>query len=280
MAITPGQWMAQQQQAGRRLCLVLQGESEARGALLATRTVAQYCSLYGQTVAAELAADGPVILLLDPVNEPALVGLLQDPQRHWGWLGSLPGDDLSSAIGHWRDRLVVGPAGRQALYRFHDNRTLARALGHLPAQAWPAFLGPLISVCYWQGERWCCGDNPAPGAYPVPDPAPWLEVPNPRAREILQANILRYLLTEHSETLIQLAEFQDPRIWLEQVLEQARAWQWKRPEQLEFLVVRRLVEATGDVVIRWQPMRGEAAEDHFQRVVGEWRRVEREKQDA
>jgi hypothetical protein len=67
---------------------------------------------------------------------------------------------------------------------------------------------------------------------------------------------------------------------LAQVLEQARAWQWDRPEQLEFLVVRRLVEATGDVLVRWQPMQGEVAEDHFQRVVGEWRWVEREQQDA
>ncbi|MGC6373458.1 DUF4123 domain-containing protein [Pseudomonas sp. S2.OTC.A_B10] len=280
MEITSGQWMAQQQQAGRRLCLVLQGESEARGLLLATRTVAEYCSLYAETCVAELAADGPVILLLDHVNEPGLVGLLQNPLRNWGWLGSLPDDDLSDVTVHWRDRLVAGPTGRQALYRFHDNRTLARALVHLPAEDWPAFLGPLISVCYWQGERWRCGDNPAPGTYPVPDPAPWLEVPNPQSGAILQANILRYLLAEHSEALSQLAEFQDPRIWLEQVLEQARAWQWERPDQLEFLVVRRLVEATGDVVIRWQPMRGEVAEDHFQRVVEEWCRVGREKQDA
>ena len=280
MESAPGQWMAEQQQAGRRLCLVLQGESDARGVLLATRTVAEYCSLYGETVASEMSADGPMLLLLDHVNEPGLVGLLQNPQRNWGWLGSLPGDDLSGVTRHWRERLVVGAMGSQALYRFHDNRTLARALVHLPDQDWPVFLGPLISVCYWQGERWCCVDNPAPGAYPVPDPAPWLEVPNPQAAAILQANILRYLLAEYSEALSQLAEFQNPRIWLEQVLEQARAWQWERPEQLEFLVVRRLVEATGDVLIRWQPMRGEVAEDHFQRVVGEWRRVERGQQDA
>ncbi|XCY76427.1 DUF4123 domain-containing protein [Pseudomonas sp. CBR-F] len=280
MEIAPGQWMAEQQQAGRRLCLVLQGESDARGVLLATRTVAEYRCLFGETVASEMAADGPMLLLLDHVSEPALVGLLQNPQRNWGWLGSLPGDDLSGLTRHWRDRLVVGAAGSQALYRFHDNRTLARALVHLPARDWPVFLGPLIGVCYWQGERWSCVDNPAPGAYPVPDPAPWLEVPNPQAGVILQANILRYLLAEYSEALSALVEFQDPRVWLAQVLEQARAWQWDRPEQLEFLVVRRLLEATGDVLIRWQPMRGEVAEDHFQRVVGEWRRVEREQQDA
>lgn len=169
MEISPGQWMAQQQQAGRRLCLVLQDENDARGALLATRSVAEYRSLYVETVASEMAADGPMLLLLDHVNEPGLVSLLQNPQRNWGWLGSLPDDDLSGVTRHWRDRLVVGVAASQALYRFHDNRTLARALVHLPAQDWPVFLGPLISVCYWQGERWCCVDNPAPGCirYPI-----------------------------------------------------------------------------------------------------------------
>lgn len=108
MENAPGQWMAEQQQAGRRLCLVLQGESDARGVLLATRTVPEYRSLYGETVASEMAADGPMLLLLDHVNEPGLVGLLQNPQRNWGWLGSLPGDDLSGVTRHWRDRLVVG----------------------------------------------------------------------------------------------------------------------------------------------------------------------------
>lgn len=37
-----------------------------------------------------------------------------------------------------------------------------------------------------------------PGEYPVPVPAPWLNTPNPQAEVILHANILRYLLTEHS----------------------------------------------------------------------------------
>jgi hypothetical protein len=278
MDITPGHWMAQQQQAGRRLCLVFDGESEARQSLLATRSVSQYCSLYGETAVAELAAGGPMILLLEHIGEPALVGLLQKPETNWGWLGSLPGEDLSAVIRHWRQRLLVGPAGSRALYRFHDNRTLARALAHLPTRQWPTFLGPLIGVCYWQGERWCRGDNPEPGEYPPPDPAPWLDVPNPQAGAILQANILRFLLAEHSEALTRLVEYHDPRVWLAQVLEQARAWQWREPEQLEFLVVQRLAEMTGeDVVIQWRPMEGESAGDHFQRVVGQWRRVQGDK---
>jgi hypothetical protein len=269
----PGQWMARQQQAGRRLCLILEGCDEVRPLMLAVRTLAQYRGLYAETALAELETNGPVLLLLDQLSEPALLDLLQRPETNWGWLGSLPSEDLASVAQHWRDRLLVGAHGDQALYRFHDNRTLARALDHLPAEHWPVFLGPLISVCYWHDDRWQCGDNPAPGEYPVPAPAPWLSTPNPNASVILHANILRYLLAEHSEGLAALVEFQEPKIWLTQVLEQARDWQWSQPVQLEFLVVRRLEEATRSSVIRWQPKVGETPWDHFERVVEQWRVV-------
>jgi len=271
----PNQWMSQQLQAGRRLCLILEGSNAARQPMLAARGFPDYCSLYAQTPLAEIATAGPLILLLDQVGEPALLDLLQKPEMNWGWLGSLPNVDLTDVTRHWRDRLLVGPEGHQALYRFHDNRTLARALNCLKVEQWPAFLGPLISVCYWHEDRWHYGSNPAPGDYPVPDPAPWLNIPNPNAHAILHANILRYLLAEHSESLAALVEFQDPRVWLTQVLEQARAWQWNRPEQLEFLVVRRLEEASRASVIPWQPTVGETPEDHFQRTLQLWRSMEK-----
>lgn len=267
----PSQWMAQQQQAGRRLCLILEGQNDARQPLLAVRDLPAYRCLYAGTVLADLAAEGPVILLLETISEPALLSLLQQPEGNWGWLGSLPSEDLTGLTRHWRDRLLIGPKDDQALYRFHDNRTLARALAYLNPSHWPLFLGPLISVCYWHDDRWRCDDNPAPGEYPLPDPAPWLNTPNPNAGSILHANILRYLLAEHSEDLVALVEFQAPRIWLAKVLEQARAWQWRGAEQLEFLVVRRLEEATRGSVIRWQPMAGEAPGEHFERVVEQWK---------
>ena len=275
METPPNQWMVQQIQAGRRLCLILEGDNAARQPMLAARDLSAYCSLYAHTPLAEIATTGPVILLLEQMGEPALLDLLEQPETNWGWLGCIPTTDLSSLTHHWRERLLVGPAGHQSLYRFHDNRTLARALDYLPLQDWAAFLGPLISVCYWHENRWHSVDNPAPGEYPVPDPAPWLKAPNPNARAILHANVLRYLLAEHSENLVALVEFQDPKVWLTQVLEQARAWQWTRPEQLEFLVVRRLEEATGAGVIRWQPKEGEAPEEHFDRVVWQWRSLEK-----
>ena len=270
----PGQWMAQQQQAGRHLCLILEGQNAARERLLAVRSLSDYRSFYGETVLAELMKEGPVILQLKQMSEPALRDLLQQPEGHWGWLGSLPGEDLTSVTRHWRDRLLTGPEGEQSLYRFHDNRTLARALDYLCPEHWPVFLGPLISLCYWHEGRWRMADNPAPGEYPLPDPVPWLNTPNPNAEAILHANILRYLLAEHSEDLVALVEFQDPRIWLSQVLEQASTWQWRGPDRLEFLVVRRLEEATRSSVIRWQPLVGEAPADHFDRVVEQWRSME------
>lgn len=267
----PGQWMAQQQQAGRRLCLILESNDEVSPLMLAVRTLPEYRSLYAETALAELATAGPVLLLLEHLSEPALLELLQRPQTNWGWLGSLASEDLTSAARHWRERLLVGAQGDQALFRFHDNRTLARVLEYLPTEHWPVFLGPLISVCYWHGDRWQWGENPAPGEYPVPDPAPWLGTPNPNARAILHANILRYLLAEHSEDLAALVEFQEPKTWLTEVLEQALAWQWNRPEQLEFLVVRRLEEATRGSVICWQPKVRETPAEHFERVVEQWR---------
>lgn len=265
------QWIARQQQAGHRLCLMLEGGNAARVPMMAARSVLEYSSVYAQTAVADLASTGPVILLLEQMDEPALRDLLNTPEANWGWLASIPGADLASVTRHWRDRLLRGSPGHQALYRFHDNRTLSRVLAYLLPAQWPALLGPMFSVCYWHDDRWHSADNPAPGEYPVPDPAPWLNAPNPNAGTILHANILRYLLAEHSEDLVALVEFQDPRIWLSQVLEQARAWQWNRPEQLEFLVVRRLEETTRGSVMRWQPMGGETSADHFERVVQQWR---------
>ncbi|MBV4481436.1 DUF4123 domain-containing protein [Pseudomonas khavaziana] len=268
----PNRWMAQQRQRGYALCLMLEGHNTARQPLLAGRGPLHYCELYSETDAAQLASSGPVIVLLEQMQEPALVELLQHPESNWGWMGSLPAADLDDVTRHWRARLLLGPKGQQVLYRIHDNRTLGRALAHLSKAHWPHYLGPLISVCYWHEGRWCQAENPAPGDYPVPDPPPWLGAPNPQAEAILHANILRYLLAEHSEDLAALVEFQDPRVWLAQVLEQACTWQWRTPEQLEFLVVRRLEEATRNSFVHWQPRVGEAPGAHFERVVWQWRR--------
>lgn len=77
-------WMAQQQQSGHPLCLMLDGNHEARQRLMANRAPSHYCNLYSETAAAELANTGPLILLLEQLNEPALADLLLHPESNWG----------------------------------------------------------------------------------------------------------------------------------------------------------------------------------------------------
>lgn len=233
MLRTPGQWMTQQQQAGRRLCLILEGNSNARQPLMAPRNLGQCCSLYGGSAVAALAADGPVILLVEQFDEPALVGLLEHPEMNWGWLGSLPDADLGDVIEHWQARMLVGPPGNQALYRFHDNRTLGRALTSVPVAQWPAYLGPLISVCYWHEEQWCCANNPAPGKYPIPDPLLGSTSPTPGLGHFAgEYPALPAGRTQRKPCGV--GRVPGSRGWLAQVLDEARSWQWYGALQLEF----------------------------------------------
>nr|WP_286088959.1 hypothetical protein [Pseudomonas sp. MWU13-3659] len=95
---------------------------------------------------------------------------LSAPQTHWGWLASLAPGDWAAWLSHWRARVMVG----YGLYRFHDNRVLARALDVLAPAELPAYLGPTINLCYWRMDGWRVVDNPAPGSYPVPSEPAWL----------------------------------------------------------------------------------------------------------
>lgn len=167
---------------------------------------------------------------------------------------------------------MVGVRPDQRLYRFHDNRVLARALRHLPEDALPAYLGPAISVCYWQGACWAVAVNPAPGRYAVPVAPAWLEVPLPerQAREILKANAHRYLLDVHEAAYIALADQRDPEVWLEQQVAQAQAWGWAA-ERLEFLLIVALTMPGHGQPDSWQPREGESPEAHFERFVQESR---------
>ncbi len=128
---------------------------------MAGRNLAQYCSLYGETAVAELAAAGPVILLLEQVNEPALRSICSIQRRTGAGWAACPAATVRSG-----PTLARSPGGRRdgspGLYRFDDNRTLACALARLPNAQWPAFLGPLVSVCYWHAGHWCQSENPMP----------------------------------------------------------------------------------------------------------------------
>ncbi|MFJ2463759.1 DUF4123 domain-containing protein [Pseudomonas sp. NPDC087615] len=266
----PRQWMREQQRSGFALCVVLdsQNERDLRQSLLKTSQFDQCLSVYGETLVADLADAGPFIFTFDQPDDSRISELLKNPQRNWGWFASLQKGDLSRLVKHWHERLIIGARPHQALYRFHDNRVLSRALAHLPEDAWPAYLGPAISVCYWQGTHWQGTNNPAPGSYPVPDQPLWHQVPAPNQQtdEIRRSNAHRYLLAEHVQAYAKLAEHHDPDTWLRNRLAQAQMWGWLAPEQLEFLLTQSLQAQGYTLAPHWQVRAGETPSEHFERV--------------
>lgn len=240
----PHRWLIEQQRLGHALCVVLDSENEhsVRQTLLKSRRPDQYLSIYAQTPVAELGDSGPFVFSVERPGDEPINELLNRPDNHWGWLASLPQGGLPRLVEHWRERLIIGERPHQVLYRFHDNRVLARALKHLPVEAYPAYLGPALSVCYWQDTGWASTGNPAPGTYPVPDSPLWLQMPA-TPQQATQARLLnarRFLLAEHVQAFATLAEQQDPEMWLRATLDQAGAWHWQTPEQLEFLLTQGL----------------------------------------
>ena len=269
----PRQWMNDQLRLGHTLCLILDSEGElvARQALLNTPDPEQYCCVYSQTPISELANAGPFIFLIDNPGDARLKPLLDEPERSWGWLASIGNGDLPALARHWRERLIIGTRPHRALYRFHDNRVLGRALAHIPEEARPEYLGPAISVCYWHGAQWNVTHNPAPGEYPLPADPAWLSVPLPadRAMEILHSTVYRYLWAKHGEDLIRLSQRQDPGTWLTEQLSHAQQWGWTDPEQVHFLITSKLTETEPPLINNWAPHEGETPQAHYERLFNE-----------
>lgn len=270
---TPEQWQQEQTLQGRRLYLVLDtdGQLDERNALAGALSIVQYRNLYLGTPASSLANVAPYLFELDTAARPALQTLLDTPERHWGWLASAASTDLDTLASHWQDRLVTGKRPNQALYRFHDNRVLGRALAFLQPGQRPAYLGPIASVCYWQAGHWRVIDNPAPGVYPLPSDPAWLSTPTPEAlfASVQFDNTRRYLVREHIDNLARLAEQQDVDTWLRNQLDLARTWGWQEPEQLHFLLTQSL--QTPDYVLpkSWLPQPHETPSTHFDRLYQE-----------
>ena len=265
------QWMARLQACGHDVCLMLdsQNEQSMRQSLLASGPFDLFASVYRGTQLAELADSGPFIIIVDPAQYRRLEPLLSRPQENWGWLASIAPGELQTWVKHWRARMIIGQRPHQALYRFHDNRVLTKALQQLPEHALPAYLGQATSVCYWNDSHWQVIDNPAPGSYPVPDQPMWLNIP-PEAEQAITArlaNTHRYLLAEHEEAYLRLAEQDSQHIWLRQLLEQAENWAWQTPEQLLFLLTQRLQAPDHPQPSYWRPEPGETPTEHFERVV-------------
>ena len=269
----PRQWMDDQLRLGQTLCLILDSEGElvARQALLSPHDLERYSCIYSQMPISDLANAGPFIFLIDNPGDARLKPLLDEPERNWGWLASIRHGDLPALTRHWRERLIIGTRPHRALYRFHDNRVLGRALAHIPEEARPEYLGPAISVCYWQGGQWNVAHNPAPGEYPLPADPGWLNVPvsDDRAMAILHSNNYRYLWAKHHEELRRLSQRQDPSTWLTEQLSHAQQWGWTDPEQVRFLVIRKLTEAEAPIINNWAPREGETPQAHYERLLNE-----------
>lgn len=266
----PHQWLIEHHRLGHALCVVLDSENEQpmRQALLKSSRPDQYLSVYNQTPVADLGDAGPFAFTIDHPGDKHINELLKRPDSHWGWLASCHKGHLPMLVEHWRERLIIGEHPHQVLYRFHDNRVLARALEYLPAAAYPAYLGPAISVCYWQGAGWESTDNPSPGQHPVPGSPLWLQVPvpPPQAMETRLINARRFLLSEHVQAYAKLAEQQAPDAWLRATLTQAQAWTWQTPEQLAFLLTQGLQDPDHTRSPHWQVRSGENPNEHFERV--------------
>jgi hypothetical protein len=266
-------WLNDQTKLGRHLYLVLDsdGQLDERNALAGELVTEQYRNLYLGTPADSLAAVGPYIFQLDTAEHPPLKALFSSPERHWGWLASSASGDLEVLTRHWQARLVTGQRPNQALYRFHDNRVLGRALAYLQPEQRPDYLGPLISVCYWQAEQWVVTDNPVPGDHPLPfDPA-WLSIPQSEATTagVQFDNTRRYLMRDHTDAVVSLAKQQDVDTWLRGQLDCARTWGWQTPDQIHFLLTQSLQAPGYAPPSTWLPRPCETPAAHFERVYQE-----------
>lgn len=267
---TLGQWLQEQTRQGRCLYLVLDsdGQLDERNALVDALGVEQYRNLYTGTPADSLANVAPYLFQLGTPEHPALQALLNTPQRHWGWLASCANADLDGLARHWQNRLVTGERPNQALYRFHDNRVLGRALASLQPGQRPDYLGPMTSVCYWQAEQWMVADNPDPGAHPLPADPAWCHTPTPEAtyKRIQLDNTRRYLIREHTDELLSLAQRHDIDTWLHDLIDLAHTWGWQQPESIHLLLTQSLQAPDYAPPKTWQPQPNETPQAHFERV--------------
>jgi hypothetical protein len=261
-------WLGEQTRLNRVLILALDSLAEPNPvtSLYSAGLMQRSVQLYRGTQYAEFVAISPWLTELSNPSADAFRKLLDDPQRNWGWIGSMDNADLDGLTQHWRARMIIDEDGERSLFRFQDNRVIARCIANLSETERPLLLGPISSVLYWDEEQWKSADNAKPGMYPVPNPAPWLRTPESggQARSILRDNLKRWLLTYHVETAAELAETHVVSEWLEEQMDLMDLWQWKAPEQRELMLSRRLSPKCMED-IAWEPLPGETPEAHFAR---------------
>ncbi|MDI2590065.1 DUF4123 domain-containing protein [Pseudomonas sp. N3-W] len=261
-------WLGEQAQHNRVLILALDilAEPNPVTSLYSAGLMHRSVQLYRRTPYADFAAISPWLTELHNPGAEAFRQLLSDPQRNWGWIGSMDKADLDALTQHWQARMVIDEDGERSLFRFQDNRVIARCLNNLNQNEYPLLLGPISSVLYWDEDQWKSADNAKPGVYAAPDPAPWLRTPESgeQARSILRDNLKRWLLTYHVEAAAELAETRVVSEWLEEQIDLMDQWQWQTPEQRELMLSRRLhPQCMADVA--WEPLPGETPDLHFAR---------------
>jgi len=262
------QWLDEQQAQQRHLLLVIDSlaEPDPIQELFTRDLMRDYVNLYQGTEFADLADIGPWLVVLSVFEAAHIQPLLDTPERNWGWLASVDRIDLSAITHHWRERMHVEEKGQRSLYRFHDNRVIARHLAELAPAQQPLLLGPLSSALCWDGEYWQCFDNARPGHYPAPFEAAWLTLPEPDAvvRDVQRHNLTLWLWQQHPTLTAGLAERVVLDAWLDEQLNQAEHWQWHSPEQQRFLLQYRLNLVLASHSF-WIPHPAESPEQHFLR---------------
>lgn len=263
------QWLDEQQAQQRHLLLVIDSLAEPNPIqeLFTRDLMRDYVNLYQGTEFADLADIGPWLVVLSVFEAADIQPLLDTPERNWGWLASVDRIDLSAITHHWRERMHVEEKGQRSLYRFHDNRVIARHLAELAPAQQPLLLGPLNSALCWDGERWQCFDNARPGHYPAPFEAAWLTLPEPDAvvREIQRHNLTLWLWQNHSAATAQLAKTRVLSDWLDEQLDKAERWRWRSAERIQLLLRYQLDPALANHP-EWPPYDHEAPNVHFSRV--------------
>ncbi|KAF1025613.1 MAG: hypothetical protein GAK37_02834 [Pseudomonas sp.] len=267
------QWQQAQRRLERCFYLVLDADGQlgTRDALVGELEPECQRNLYAGTPAHELAEAAPYLFRLENLEHPVLRQLLETPDLHWGWLASAACISLDRLVAHWHACLVSGEEGQQALHRFHDNRVLGRVLAGLSSERQAAYLGPLSSVCYWQAGQWVVIDNLGAGEPPLAFDPDWLKLPEPDATLAGTQfdNAHRYLMRDYVEHLARLARHGDVNAWLRDRIDWARAWGWREPAHLYFLLTQSLQRSLTAWPAAWLPQPHETPEQHFERVYRE-----------
>lgn len=262
-----GSWLAEQERRQRALFLILDRQAESQLPVsLPTTLLASRINLYRDSEAASLAELGPWLIGVPDPHADWLLAWLEQAEHHWGWLASAGRADPVPLLRHWRELILIREQGHRTLYRFQDNRVIARHLAALePTTQRHLLLGPICSCLAWDGQQWRVFDNPNPGSH-APGNAPWLSVPEPEAIQtaIRRHNLEQWLWQEHCAALCRLLHEQDFATWLDRQLARAREWGWLDQDSQQFLLAHQLQPGLAEHPA-WLPRDGETPAEHLAR---------------